>query len=94
MKVTFKGRKAFPDGTIRDYGKYGKYQKQGPQWKRMKNGYPTFRKTLDYKKMKAFLLTKGYSEDFFKTRGVKTLRSLIKSQYQEEYNERSTDNSA
>jgi len=85
MKVTFRGRKAFPEGTIRDYGKYGRYKKVGKDWIRLKNGYPTFRKTLDYKKMKAFLILKGYVEEYFEPRGIKALRSLIKSKFQEEY---------
>lgn len=87
MEITFKGRKSFPDGTVRDYGKYGKYRKVGKQWIRLKKGYPIFRKTLNYEKMKTFLITKGYSEEYFKIRGVKTLRSLIKSKFQEEYND-------
>ncbi len=85
MKIAFRGRKAFSEGTIRDYGKYGRYKKVDNKWVRLKNGYPTFRKTLDYHKMKNFLTTKGYKEKFFENKGVKALRELIKSQYSEEY---------
>jgi len=84
-QITFRGRKAFPEGTVRDYGKYGKYLKQNGEWVRLKNGHPSFRKTRDYKKMKLFLLNKGYSESFFKAKNVKTLRALIKSEYNEAY---------
>ena len=45
IKITFRGRKAFPNGTIRDYGKYGQYEKKEGKWIRLKKGYPTFRKT-------------------------------------------------
>ena len=85
MKIAFRGRTAFPEGTIRNYGKYGRYRKVGKKWIRLKNGYPTFRKTLDFHKMKRFLLMKNYKERFFKDKGVKALRELIKSQYQKEY---------
>ena len=78
-QITFRGRKSFPDGTIRDYGKYGRYQKKGKEWVRLKSGYPEFRKTIEYHKMKAFLKVIGYNERFFSTHGVKDLRSLINS---------------
>ncbi len=72
--------KALGPLTIQDYGKYGKYQKQeNGKWKRLKSGYPQFRKTLNYKLMKMFLLVKGENESFLNKHGVKTLRSLIKS---------------
>lgn len=45
IKITFRGRKAFPNGTIRDYGKYGQYEKKEGKWIRLKKGYPAFRKT-------------------------------------------------
>ncbi len=90
-KITFRGRKSFPDGTIRDYGKYGRYQKKGKEWVRLKNGYPTFRKTMEYNKIKAFLKALGYKESFFTNRGVKDLRNYIDSQIglKEEYYEES-----
>jgi len=87
IKLSFRGRKAFPEGTIRDYGKYGKYKKVERKWIRLKNGYPLFRKTLDYRKMKDFLLMKGYPERYFESRGVKTLRVIIGRKFKKEYND-------
>ncbi len=86
-QITFRGRKSFPEGTIRDYGKYGRYQKKDKKWVRLKSGYPTFRKTIEYNKMKAFLKAIGYNQKFFSTRGVKDLRALINSRtdLKEEY---------
>lgn len=79
-KVTFKKTKAVEIGTIKDYGKYGKYKKQeNGDWKRLKKGYPPFRKTLNYKLMKSFLCEQGECESFLDKNGIKTLRSMIKS---------------
>jgi len=44
IKITFRGRKAFSNGTIRDYGKYGQYEKIEGKWIRLKKGYPALRK--------------------------------------------------
>ena len=87
IKLSFRGRKAFPEGTMRNYGKYGEYKKVGKAWVRIKNGYPLFRKTLDYRKMKEFLLMKGYPEKYFESRGVKTLRTIINRKFGKEYND-------
>ena len=84
-KATFKKTKAVPENTIKDYGKYGQYQKQKDgKWKRLKKGYPAFRKTLDYKLMKSFLCKQGECENFLDKHGVKTLRSMIKSKGMED----------
>src|SRR4030042_5803157 len=61
-------KKSLPEGTVRDYGSYGKYQKQEGKWKRLKKGYPTFRRPLSFKLMKSFLLCqKSFEEDQFET---------------------------
>lgn len=84
-KVTFKKSKAVSIGTQRDYGKYGTYEKQEDgNWKRLKKGYPAFRKTLDYQLMKSFLVHKGKCESFLEKSGIKTLRSMIKSKGMED----------
>ena len=86
--VSFRKSKAVETGTTRDYGKYGTYKKQSDgTWKRQKQGYPAFRKTLDYKLMKSFLIEKGLCESFLDRSGIKTLRSMIKSKgIEEDYN--------
>jgi len=65
--------------TVRDYGKYGRYKKgEDGAWRRMKKG-SSFRKTINYRRMKMFLLEKGFNESFLNKSGVITLRSIIKS---------------
>ena len=64
---------------IRDYGKYGKYEKrEDGVWRRLRKG-SSFRRTINYKKMKLFLLEKGFNESFLNKGGVITLRSIIKA---------------
>jgi hypothetical protein len=86
-KVSFRKSNSLPSGTKQNYGKYGIYEKQEDgKWKRLKKGYPAFRKTLDYKLMKSFLLEQGECESFLDNNGIKTLRSMIKSKdIEEEY---------
>jgi len=87
IKLSVRGRKALPEGTVRNYGKYGEYKKVDGKWIRLKNGYPLFRKTLNYKKMKKFLLMKGCPEKYFESRGVKTLRVVINRKFKKEYSD-------
>lgn len=94
--LKFKKERIFPVGTIKEYGRYGSYiKKEDGRWKRMKNGGPSFRKTINHKKMSEFLLEKGAARSFLETHGVKTLRSMIKSKgWVKEYrywNEESVD---
>lgn|SRR4030042_928403 len=74
-------KKSLPEGTVRDYGSYGKYQKQEGKWKRLKKGYPTFRRTLSFKLMKSFLLCqKSFEEDQFETLNGPALRAILKKE--------------
>jgi len=60
IKIAFRGRRALPDGTIRDYGKYGRYEKRENKWIRLKKGYPAFRKVrLELRKHKYIRRKKG-----------------------------------
>ena len=78
-KLLIKKSGALEANSIRDYGKYGKYKKgEDGAWRRLKKG-SSFRKTINYKRMKIFLLEKGFNESFLNKSGVITLRSLIKS---------------
>ena len=85
-KLSFRGRKAFSEGMIRNYGKYGEYKKINGKWVRLKKGYPVFRKTLNYKKMKQFLiLEKSYRERYFKDKSIKQLRKEIEMKFEKDY---------
>jgi len=78
MSLVFK-KKGCELGTIKDYGVYGKYKKTEDGWKRIKNGYPKFRRTLHFKRMKEFLLSQGFGEGFIDSRSSKQLRIYMKS---------------
>mgnify|MGYP007070628033 CR=1 FL=1 len=65
-------------GDRRDYGFYGEYEKTESGWKRLKKGYPVFRRTSKYKEIKKFLLKKGEDEKFIEGFSSKSLKELIK----------------
>ncbi len=87
-KLLIKKPKILGTNSIRDYGKYGEYRKEEDGcWKRLRKG-SSFRKTINYKRMKIFLLEKGLNESFLNRSGVITLRSIIKSRrFVKEYRE-------
>ncbi len=78
MNVNFR-KKGHPIGTHRNYGPYGEYEKQADgKWKRLRKGYPTFRRTLSFRLMKSFLSTeKGYGEAFLDSKSGPMLRKLL-----------------
>jgi len=78
--LSFK-KKGYDVGVIRDYGRHGKYQKQSDgSWKRLKKGYPTFRRTLSFKQMKRFFDEKiGYGRAYLEKFSGPALRKLLKS---------------
>lgn len=75
-------KKGFIKGTVRNYGKYGTYEKQTDgTWKRLRKGYPKFRRTECFRLMKQFLSnTRGYGEGYLETHSAPQLRTLIKSE--------------
>ncbi len=77
-KISVVGRKSYPEGQIRDYGPYGQYKKINGRWERLKKGYPQFRRTIQFKNIKDFLLMKGIQEEFIESNNTRALRSYMR----------------
>lgn len=76
-KLVFK-KDCYKEGTIRNYGKYGKFEKSNDgKWKRIKTGYPSKRITKQFKERKDFLLMKGDEENYIDTFGAFDLKIII-----------------
>lgn len=81
MGLAFR-KKGYATGTVRNYGRHGQYQKQPDgSWKRLKKGYPTFRRTLSFKQMKRFLSEEiGYGRAYLEKYNGPALRRMLKSE--------------
>ena len=77
MKLKFR-KGSYELGAIRDYGVYGKYEKTEEGWKRLRKGYPSFRRTYLFNKIKEFLLLKGENKTMIESNNAKGLKEYMK----------------